>query len=78
MFFDLKVQNDLRSITILYFYMSIFLIYFFLQPIGIYCFKGLNIIVPLAKIVKDFGTAKEIDEKYGNMAKSKKNLNGCF
>ena len=31
----------------------------------------LNIIVSLAKIVKDFGTSKEIEEKNGNMAKSK-------
>jgi len=35
-------------------------------------FNGLNIIVPLAKIVKDFGTAKKFEEKYVNMAKCKK------
>ena len=35
-----------------------FLIYFFLQPIGNY--RLLNIIVSLAKIVKDSGTAKNL------------------
>jgi len=55
-----------------------FLLHFFLQPIGICGFKGLNIIVPFAKIVKEFGTAKNLMKNMAIWQKAKIFFEGCF